>query len=1277
MKGGRLSIFALFAVVCALCVSAWGQATTSLHGTVVDSSGAAIAGAHVTLTQTATGTSRDTTTNSTGAYSFPAVIPGPYSLTVTANGFQTYVQRGLQLMVNLPASSDVRMQVGSVSQTVEVSQHAPLLNTTDASLGHTIGEIPIQNLPLEAENMNLLLSFQAGVVFNGDNILQSSYDTRAGSVNGERSDQNNLTIDGVSNNDEFEGYAFNGVLPTTPFSTQEFRVTTSNYDATAGRSAGAQITMETRSGTNNFHGNLYEYNRNTIGLANDWFLKGSQIATGQPNRPPKLIRNVFGGDVGGPLYRDKAFFFFNYEGHRISQGASTVQNIPSSSLRDGVIQYACATVSQCPGGSVTGASGSSYPVAAGFYALTPGQLANMDPLGIGPSQVALAYFNTFPTPNAPATLDAPNFAGYRFASPITNHDNWYIGRLDYTINSKNNLFLRGTAVHDRDVIAGPFLPGRPPQIQAVDFSKGLVAGYTTVFGPTLVNNFRYGITRQSLGDDGDSNLPWVGMRDMSQDINRTSAATAPVHNFVDTVSWLHGTHNFQIGANILLIRRQDSTNANSFSDALLNADWIAEGGFAGTGDAFDPGANGFPAVGDSHSYDFPLADMLGMASEVDARYNYAVSSKTAATPIGQGKPVARDWATDTYNLYFQDTWQARRDLSITYGLNYQLMTPITEVNGQQVEPNINMGQWFNQRAKNMLKGVPSNQDALISFAPAGSHWGTPGMYPTQNKNFAPRLAFAWSPHPTSTWLKSLTGEGKSSIRGGFGMYYDNFGPELAMNYDASGSVGLSTVLENPAHTLTIAQAPRITGMNVIPTTDNNGNPIMEPPPPSTYPVIYPVGSEAIGTGIDQSLKTPYSYAVDFSIQRQLPGQMTLDVAYVGHYGHRELGLDDIAAPLDMVDPATGIDYFKAATVLSKLYRQGVPMSQINAQTVGPTAKYWTDMFTAPSSAYSGCAGGATTVLQAIYGEMEANNMTSSGPFVCNAYNETSGLYNMDVPPSSGAPVPVGGYNSYYNSQFSSLWAWRSMANSSYHALQVGLHKQMSNGVLFGFNYTYSHSLDIFSFAERSVHFLTDSIINPWDPHQMYGNSDFDLRHQINAYWVARLPFGSGQAFAGNANHAVNSLIGGWQLAGTTRWTSGFPFSVFQSYVWPTNWDEMGWSDLVKPVAQGTTIYQGTPYAFKDPTTAGNSFDFAFPGESGQRNNMRGDGYFDTDMNLSKSFNIVEKQTFQIRWQVFNVFNDHRFDAQGVQDEVDGGLFGEYTGLLTNPREMEFAGIYTF
>jgi hypothetical protein len=1249
-----------------MSLSAWGQATTSLHGLVTDKSGAVVPHATVTINNDATHFARTTRTGSDGIYVFPSVQPGTYAVSVQADGFRTFKQVAVPLQVNLPATLNVQMQVGAVAETIEVTGQAPELNTTDASVGNTMGSNAIQNLPMRAESMPLLLSFQPGVVFNGQNKLEDSYDTRAGSVNGERSDQNNITLDGVSDNNEFAGYAFTGVLPTTPFSTQEFRVTTSNYDATEGRSAGAQITMVTKSGTNKFHGNLYEFNRNTLGEANDWFLKQAQVTAGQPNRPEKLIRNVFGGDVGGPIIQNRLFFFVNYEGHRVSQAQSVIRNIPSNTLRDGIIQYACADATQCPGGSVTGVSGTSYAVAPGYYALGPSQLASMDPLGIGPSSVALAYFKTFPSPNASAVVDAPNFAGYRFAAPVKNTDNWYIGRLDYNLTSNGNhtLFLRGTVVDDRDDTSAPFLPGAPPESSNVDLSKGLVAGYTAVFGPNWVNSFRYGLTRQSLGVSGNSTQPWVYMRDMDQGVTRSSGAVVPVHNFIDNVSWHKGSHNFQFGANLLLVRRSDYTYGQSFSDALTNADWVAEGGFAGTESALDPAASGYPAVGSAHSYDFPLAAMMGMASEVDARYNYSVASLTSATPIAQGTPVPRNWATDTYNLFVQDTWQARRNLSITYGLNYQLMTPITETNGQQVEPNINMGQWFEQRRTNMLQGIGSNQDALINFAPAGSAWGKAGMYGAQTRNFAPRIGLAWSPQPSWSWLKTLVGDNQTSIRAGFGMYYDNFGPALAMRYDQSGSFGLSSLLENPAASLTIADVPRITSMNSIPTTDNSGNPIMQPAPASNFPVAFPVGAEGIATGIDQSLKTPYSYAINLSIQRELPGNMVLDVGYVGHLGHRNLALDDIATPLDMVDPSTGVDYFSATQALAKLYRQGVPMSQITAQMVGPTASYWTNMFVQPSSAYSSCATGATNQLQAAYGWMS-----------CFPGNETLGLWEMDV--RNHTPLPVGGENSYYNSQYSSLWAWRSMTNSNYHALEVSLRKQASHGVMFGFNYTYSHSLDTASFSERSVHFLTDSIINPWNPHQMYGPSDFDLRHQINGYWVAELPFGTGKLLAHDAGRAVNGLIGGWQLAGTTRWTSGFPFSVFMGYVWPTNWDEMGWANQVAPISTGTTIVDGTPNVFKDPTAASKAFDYAFPGQSGARNNIRGEGFVDSDMSLSKTWKVTEKQNVQFRWQVFNVFNTHRFDVQSIQDEQDAGGFGSYTGLLTSPRTMEFGLVYTF
>lgn len=1287
MKGRKFVSLVISAIAgLALSLPAWGQATTSLQGTVADPSGAMIPFAKVTLTNVATSLVRQTATTGGGVYNFVSVLPGTYKLTVEAKGFRTYVETDLQLLVDLPAAANVQLKVGAVTETVEVGAAAAPLNTTDPSLGHTMGAAEIENLPLQAENMPLLLSLQPGVVYNGEKILTDSFDTRAGSVNGERSDQNNITLDGVSVNDEFNGYAFYGVLPTTPFSVEEFRVTTSNYGATEGRSAGAQISMVTKGGTNVFHGALYEFNRNTIGEANDFFLKSSQLQSGQPNVPEHLVRNIFGGAIGGPIRKNRLFFFFNYEGQRISLQESALRNIPTATLRDGIIEYSCNDPTQCPGGNVTGASGASYPVQPGYYGLgyagKQSTIALMDPLKIGPSQVALNYFHTYPLPNDYTVGNIVNFAGYRFAAPTRTSNNWYIGRLDYKLTESGNhtLFLRGSGRDDRfsDV---PFLPGTPPEDTSVDVSKGFVGGYTGVFGSHWVNNLRYGITHQTKATPGDANQPWIIMPGLDQPIVYSSAFTAPVHNLVDTATWLKGSHNFQFGANLLFIRRSDFSTTNSFSNASTNVNWLVSNGFANKSDPLDPTFTcpsgqswpncGFgPAISSSfeNGYDFPLIAMMGMASQVNARYNYHVDNLTTASPLAQGAPVARHWATDTYSLFFQDTWHALPRLTVTYGLNYQLMTPITETAGQEVVPSVNTGTWFNQRAIDMRKGIPSNQDAPIAFAPSGSFYGKSGLYQAQTRNFAPRVGIAWTPHSSWGWLKGILGEDKTVVRAGTGMYYDNFGPALAMTYDAGGTFGLSTVLQNPAGTLTINSSPRITGMNVIPTST------VPKAPSSTFPVIYPQGAEAISTGIDQSLRTPYSYAVDFSVQRQLPGGMTLDVAYVGHFAHRLLVYYDVAAPLDLVDTKSGIDYFAAAKQISTLWRANTAESSISSSTIGKTAQYWQNMLV-PQSSYPLCSSstGATTpsLLVAVYDVF--------GPGCGTLFNETQALYYIDT---QGFPAaPVTGLNSYFNSQYSSLWDWRSVGHSNYNALQAGLHRQMSHGVLFGLNYTYSKSNDVESEAERGVQFLTDSVINSWSPNQMYGPSDFDLRHQINGYWVVQLPFGQGEPIAGHISNWANALIGGWQLGGTARWTSGYVTSVLMGYVFPTNWDENGWADLTgQRIAMGTTIVNGVPSIFKNASQASAGFNYAFPGESGVRNDVRGDGYLGVDMNLSKNWKIphTEGQTLQLRWSVFNVLNDARFDAFTLQNEWDlANTFGNYSQTLTQPRVMEFALTYQF
>ena len=270
---------------------------------------------------------------------------------------------------------------------------------------------------------------------------------------------------------------------------------------------------------------------------------------------------------------------------------------------------------------------------------------------------------------------------------------------------------------------------------------------------------------------------------------------------------------------------------------------------------------------------------------------------------------------------------------------------------------------------------------------------------------------------------------------------------------------------------------------------------------------------------------------------------------------------------------------------------------------------------------------------------------------------------------------------YFASQFSSLYAWRSIGNSAYNAGQLLLRHAMSHGLQFDLNYTYSHSLDMGSDAERigDLGGPGDQIYNAWSPSLQRATSTFDTTHQINSNWVYEFPFGRGRAFGGGSGRVANAILGGWDLSGVLRWTSGFPVSIGNGAAWATNWELSGFATQIGPnPAVGTTIVNGTPNLFKNFTTALASYRQDFPGEVGGRNTVRGPGYFDTDLGLHKSFNITEAQQLQFRWETYNAFNNVRFDGLTANTGVDQvSSFGNFTKTLTIYRRMEFAVRYSF
>lgn len=1243
--------------------TAFSQATTSLGGHITDAAGASVSGAQITLTSTSTTAKRTATTNKNGEYQFSQVAPGRYDLTVVSQGFATEKETAIELLVSQPATINVSLTVAAVTSDVTVvAAIQPILNTTDATLGNAFDSQQIANLPSEARNVPDLLSLQPGVTYLGrtdtDTGTQSngntSTDSRSGSTNGGRSDQANITLDGIDVNDINNGYAFTSVLRVSQDAIGEFRVTTSNPNAEEGRSSGAQISLVTKSGTNALHGVVYAYNRNNLFHANDFFNKQTQAAEGLPNVPLKLIRNVFGASVGGPIKKNTAFFFLNYEGRRDTQGFTSNTNVvPTASFRAGNLQYLSAN---------------------GVTTLSPADIASMDPQGIGVNAAALALMNTYPNGSNPTLGDGLNTEGYSFSYNTQRSYNAYTGRLDWDIkgNGKHTLFWRGNLQND-DEPGGPQFPGQPGSNTLLTNSKGFAAGYTVVLTSNLVNNLAFGLTRQGLSNAGILSGPYVTLQDITplQATTASNYTIAPVYNLTDNLSWTKRNHNLAFGTNIRFIDDRSSSNALSYANATGTYQYLNPGTIAGSGEAFDPGAYGYPEVaGSKTNYNSALMADVGIINVGNITYN----STKDGTTLPVGAPVTRDYRWNEYEFYAQDTWKALKDLSITYGLRYSYLQVPAETSGTQVgvcqivgnacaPGNFSLTQFVNQSAQLAGAGQSASGAGELGFPINGRYNGKPDYWSPDKGDLGPRIAFAYSPTPDSTFLKKLFGVGQTSIRGGYSLVFDHFGAAIVNNFDTEGSFGLSTTLQTSAGVLKAGTAPRFTSVSSVPQS------LLPGPPAIGFPGI-PVRSGPTSGAIywsqDSAIKTPYAHVVDLSMARAIRNGSSIEVTYVGRYGHRLLEQEDVAMPTNLA--AAGTTYFAAAKQMSQLARQNGG-NGVDVSTVQPIA-YWETLFGALDGQDIGFGPGfsATQNIYQLYQE--------------NLYNEANALYALDMPDTTtGAginPNQLYPSNRFYHDQFSALYAWRSIGNSNYNALQVVYRQRFGLGLQADFNYTLSKSLDATSQAERlgsSGGINYAQIINTWSPDQLYGPSDFDLRHQLNANYIWDLPLGRGKHFASSIGRLADELIGGWQTTGIVRWTSGFPFSVNNGNNYPTNYDIQGLATQIAQIPKGRGKLQ---QQFANPAAVFAAFDFGLPGESGSRNVLRGDGYFEEDAGLGKTFPLNDHMRLKAGIEVFNVTNSVRFDAHSVSATIDNpNGFGNATTTLTNPRLAQFYGRFEF
>jgi hypothetical protein len=1307
------------------------QNVGSLRGTVIDKSGSAVPEAAVTVTDLATNASRTTKTDNTGAFSVAQLNPGTYKVEIAKAGFKKYVEPNVTVLVATPTTLEVQLDLGTVSQVVIIESAAtPALNTEDATVGNPFAEDEVKSLPFLARNVVNLLTLQPGVVTTGnsntDQLAMGSIETldpRDGAVDGVRGNQTNVTVDGIDANDWQNQAAFTSALPVTLDSVQEFRVTTTNANATDGIVGGAQVALVTKSGTNDFRGNLRWYYRTSGLSSNDFFNNLNGIPRGKDQR------NIGGGSLGGPIKKKRAYFFVDNEDRRevVSQAAPT-RNVPTSTLADGVLVYQCAVASACPGGTVQGLT-TSHTIAAGNFGLPPTaasgpSVRSLDPAGLGVNPAMVAYMSQLPPGNSPASgFDGGlAFNGLNFDTTLPTRSNLYTARVDYNLtqDGRQSIFVRGSLEGlSTGLLPGQF-PGQPAASTLLNNSRGIAVNYNAQIGSTVVNSLRYGLTRIGVNISGASG-PQFDIRSFSDIIDfgaRADLRTVPVHQVSDDVTWARGKHTWSFGGSLFFIRNSTTNALNSFPA------YSANNGFCVNlcGDAIPNGTNA-PVPNNPTAFTRAFMMLTGSITQVNATF--------FATPQGQFLPAGslekRDFAENLFESYVQDSWKVRPNLTVTLGLHYGYETPPWEVNGFQVAPTINIAQYFRQREINMAAGIPSSASPLLSWGLAGKANGANSWFEPNYHNFAPRVALAYSPNFDYDLARKLFGNGSQSVfRLGAGIFHDRIGQALAVDADQNGSPGTATALINPSTEFTLGpppagsppgtlMAPRFsgtctsTGCSGLPAA---GPPFFTPPTSAMFPFTPSATASNLGFAVDPHLQTPYTIHLTASFQRQLPKGVVLDVAYVGTLGRRLLAKNDFAQYLDLTDPASKTDLFTAYRETARLAQASPnnpnpPINPTNFAELAsiPSIPYFNDLLPnmpAFAAAALGNPGYARlTPTQAFY----AFTTIKAGAAGGGGASWSCALAALDESPSPGGlPTP---WNSkldpnntgfvLFPQQFAQLDAWTNLGNSNYNSLQVTVKKTVAYGS-FAFNYVFSKSIDNASAAENgdllsptvSNGTANGLIQNPFEPGLNRALSDFNLKHNFTGSAVIDLPFGRGHRWGGESNWLMNALVGGWEVTSAMRWHSGFPQSPGNGFNFPTNFFLTAFGTEVSPLSSDVSrnvgqVSNGSPVLpnlFSNPVAAQADIAFTLPGLPGSRNTLIGPAFASLDMGINKNFYITERQRLQFRVTAFNLFNSVNFSDNTLSlDPTSPATFGTFTGTASQGqafgRQVEFAVRYEF
>jgi len=1318
---GVVAVFVL--LLTGVSMRAQTASTSTVVGTVLDSSGGSVPNAKVELLDKDTQATTTTTTGEDGHYIFTAVRPGSYQLTVSARGFRQVVISQVKVEVGKSASVNIGLELGQMTEIVEVTAGAGVeLQTVNASVGNVLDANVLANMPTLSRDATSLVLLQPMAIpgFNGAVAGSGETNGNGGTIAGARMDQNTFMLDGgdaTSNMEGGGGYNTGfaatprAVVPTPVESLEEFRVQTNNAGVEFNRSAGAEVQMVTRRGSNTWHGAGYWYHQNDELNANDWFRghRPNQF-TGKPfTENPEWRDNRYGGRIGGPIWKNRTFFFLLEEERHFFTQSVFQRTVPSDALRAGILKFRdpatglvkAYNLQPVPTLDVAACQAPCVDDDPLIGTMLPA--GTLDPRNIGVSPAIAATWGIMPAANDFSGGDVALRAPF-FTSSVPNLSNEHdaVIRLDHKISDKWDFM--GSYRYSKADVAPPNTQedisgtasgcqaGVPCELATRPLQpRYLVTGVTARLTPNLVNEFHFNWLRHwwswvapgagipvidpALSDTRiqiwqESRVNGMVPINVNTQQARQRVWNGQDYTFIDNLTWIKGKHVWNFGGRAQLqhfLHVRDDKVVGGITTPLY---------FAARGGDFvniSIPASTIPATIDPSDRSIYRRALISALGIVDSA-TQVLTRAGDLSPQAAGHTITQKEDVHDYEIYFADAWRLKPSLTVSWGLSWGVAMPPHDPSGKtamMIDTSsgqvIDAKSFINAKRQAALNGVMLNP--TIGYVPI-SATGRKYPYDPDYSNFGPKLAIAWNPGFSDGLLGSVFGNKKTVLRGGWSRVFER-----------KNGVGLTLTpaLGIGFGDLSVCAKPGLTGVcNAGGNASNNfrigvdGNHITVPPLPSVSSgVIIPgLGCPGGGTAapcpadansvyesrdfrLDPKYRAGSSDAIDFSIQRELPGKMILEVGYVGRWSRDLFGNIDLnAAPYMLTPKGVNQSFAQVFDIVAAQLRQDPTGATVTAQpffeaVLGPGG-------TAAAVAADGGGFWPAHGVGAVWKELE----------------------------------PLFGAGTFLNTQVGSLDWSGSFTSANYHAGFITLRSRGYRGLTFDLNYTYSHSLDNFGVTQECTGVIPDA----FDHHRGYAPSLFDRRHTFNLLVNYDLPFGKGKGLLNSG--AADRVFGGWSVSGIYTVASGLPDMLYDSTACGTDFgatSNNGNPQGLIPIGAGTFNESrhdvpGGVNGFKDPAAVAAAFRYAtFDDKTLGFGRIRGPLRWSVDLAVAKRTRITERFSTRFDVQFVNAFNhpmfgsgpDSFFSNQAGADLANPGAIGRSSNQFNSPRYIQIGLRFDF